>query len=163
MGKPHFIPDPCTKGFGPPTEGPPRCIDVDAGYSIKELPDGTRIFMHKAHPGTYLNASGEEISEAIAKQAGFDTERYRRERTRSDKMAEAQAVIEQELTAHQATPEASVVAERNGYRLLDVGYSRFQVTLDDGTPVTPKAVTLPLARSIFAKLAPETVSASSGV
>ena len=151
MSKPHFIPEPCTPGAFGITE-PPRCIQVDEGYSISELADGARVFMHKKHPGIYLNVHGHEVSEAVARQAGFDVERYRREALKRDKMAEASAIIEAELT-QQVTPEATVIEERGGYKLVDVGYSRFVITLDE-EPVTPKAVTLSLAKSIMAKLAP---------
>ena len=78
---------------------------------------------------------------------------------RSEKLADAQALIEQELS-QPAQSTATKVAERGGFSLIDVGFSRYVIETSEGDRVTPKAVTLSVAQSLMAKLAPEATVAA---
>src|SRR5690554_3858011 len=52
-------------------------IDLDRGVLIrKHETTGTTIYMYFDTPGVYLNAHGGKVSEALAKQAGFDVDLY---------------------------------------------------------------------------------------
>ena len=151
---------PCTPGFGYPTD-PPRCIDIDRGVSIREH-KGTdsKVFMFKEKPGVYLNAHGDEVSETVAREAGFPVEQFRRERLRAEKLADAAALVEAEMASPTA-PEASVVNERGGFKMLDMGFGRYLIETTEGDRVTPKAVGLAVAASLFAKLAPAPVTSGT--
>ena len=72
-------PSPCTPGFGPPAEYP-RCIDINLGCSIREHPEAGKLAMYKDTPGVYLNMFGQEVSEKVAREAGFEVDAHRRAR-----------------------------------------------------------------------------------
>jgi hypothetical protein len=132
------------------------------GVSIREHPKAGKLAMYKSEPGIYLNMFGQQVSELVAREAGFDTAAHRRARTRGEKLAEATALIEQELAA--PTPKTAVeVVSRGGFRIMDVGFSRYMLETSEGDPVTPRALTLPVAQSLLDKLAPEAASASAAV
>jgi len=144
-------PSPCHPGAGYPTS-PERCLDSDKGLSIRRHA-GTdqQLFMYKTEPGIYLNAFGIEVSEKIAREAGFDVEKFRRARLRADKLSEAAAIVDAEL-AQADKIEAVKIAEQGGFALIDVGYNRFIIETTEGDRVTPKAMTRHAATAIFAKL-----------
>jgi hypothetical protein len=155
-------PSPCTPGAGYPTS-PDRCLDADKGLSIRRH-EGTdqQLFMYKTEPGLYLNAFGNEVSEKIAREAGFDVEKFSRQRLRSERLADAAAIVDAEM-AQADNKEAVKIAEHGGFAIMDVGFNRFVLETSEGDRVTPRAVTLAVAQSLLSKLSGSGPDASAAV
>jgi hypothetical protein len=67
------------------------------GLAIREHPRGFRVAMKKKEPGTYFTQLGTEVPEEVAREAGFDVDRYRKDRLRRERVSEAMQAIETEL------------------------------------------------------------------
>ena len=63
-------------------------IDLNKGVVYKMVPESRiRVYMYAQQPGVYLDAFGNQLSEVFAKEAGFDTDTLRTERTRQTRMS----------------------------------------------------------------------------
>lgn len=79
-------------------------IDLNRGVSkrtVKTKNGDLQVCMYKDQPGVYLDEQGNEYPPEsalrFAKKAGFDVEEMEKLRVRNEKMAEAQARIDDEL------------------------------------------------------------------
>lgn len=134
-------------------------IDVDRGVLMRYLEGtGIQVYMYVDEPGVFLNAFGKEVSEDLAKQAGFDVERLSRERVKRERMKAAFAAIEAEIDNSEA--KENVVEERDGFRLIDIGLGRYMIKDPEGASLNPVPVTEQIAKKLFDQLVPVKVEAT---
>lgn len=127
-------------------------INLDDGYTIRVHPAyGMEVFMKKSNPGVFYNGHGDEISPQLAKEAGFPTELLLAEKERRAKVSEAEAAINK---LYEGAGTEKVVAERNGYSLVDIGFDRFQVRDPHGHPVNANPVNGEVGKKLFDQLVP---------
>lgn len=135
-----------------------RKIDVNRGVSIRRHKEsGMYVYMYKDEPGIYYNAFEVEISDNLARQAGFNVDEYAKKKLMREAMAKAQVEIARELEF--ALETKKVVEERNGYKIVDIGSERYFVESPEGqnlNPVpVPRAVAVSILDSMFPKPEPE--------
>lgn len=126
-------------------------IDYNRGV-VKRIhgASGVSVYMYKDDPGVFLNQHGGPVDEALAEAAGFDVERFTKERTRKDRLAEAERLINEELGLSKGR---KVVETRAGYSLVDVGAAGFVIEDPDGLVLTPAPVSDEVAKSVFTQMA----------
>lgn len=135
----------------------PNKINVDRGVLICIHPaSGMNVYMYKDDPGVYLNAFGSEISEQIAKEAGYDVARWGKEHIKKARMATAMKAIEKELVLAEDEPTQKVVEEKAGFKLISIGLGRHQVLDPDDNMLTPTAMPKEQAQLLFEALVPKT-------
>lgn len=128
-------------------------INLDDGYTIRVHPGyGMEVFMKKSNPGVFYNAHGDEISAVLAKEAGFPTEQLLAEKDRRGKVAEAEAAINK---MYAGAGKETIVKERRGYALVDIGFDRFVVKDPHGHPVNANPVGKDVGEKLFDQLVPE--------
>ena len=127
-------------------------IDYNRGVIKRIHPTGIEVYMYRDTPGHYLNAFGSEVGAELAKAAGFDTERYGKARLRGERMGEAMKIIEAELASGPAEP--TVVEERAGFQIVDIGLGRFRLVDPDGGVLTTTPVPREMADLLLDQLAP---------
>lgn len=133
----------------------PNNISYKRGVFIKtEALSGIDVFMYVDTPGVYLNAYGTEVSEELAKQAGFDVEKYGKEKLKRERMAAAMTAIEQELQLADEQ-EHKVVAEKGGFKVKDLGLGRAIVEDPDGNKLVPTPIPVEQAKLLLKKLVPD--------
>lgn len=132
-----------------------RAIDYDRPCIIK-TDNGTNmdIFMYKDRPGHYLNAFGKPVSEELARKAGFDVQRYSKQRIRQERLAAATEKVNAELELNDEDfRKPNIVANYGNYNVIRHGDSDHHAVHDvDGNVLTPNAV---LSRKICDTLARE--------
>lgn len=131
-------------------------IDYNRGVMIMtHNASGMNVYMYLDTPGDYLNAFEGPVSEQLAKEAGYDVEKYGKEKIKRIRMAQAKEAIEAELNNADVTNE--VVREKNGFKVVDIGLGRHKVEDPDGNTLT--AVYLPKEQAFFLldQLAPDPV------
>ena len=131
----------------------PTNIDFDRGVIIKQHKSGAQIYMYRAEPGHYLSSFGSEVSEELAKEAGFDIERFSKARLKGERMATAMAAIEEELSAEPG--EEKVVADRKGFTVVDIGMGRHVVKDPDGNNLVADPMPKDVALLLLEKLTPD--------
>jgi hypothetical protein len=135
-------------------------IDLNRGVEIrKHRTSGMQIFMYRDTPGVYLNAFAKEVSENLAKEAGFPVQEYARKRTAKARMAKAMSAIEAELAV--AEEDRPVLAERGGYKVVGLGLGRAQITDEDGNALTDEPVAQDYALKLLTELAGPEVDTSA--
>ena len=129
-------------------------IDLDRGVVIMQHTTGVNIYMYVDEPGVFRNAFGNEVSDVLAKQAGYDVERLTRAKVKRERMAAAMASIEAEL---EDTGEKfkKVRAVRSGFRLVDIGLGRFYVEDPDGDNMNKVPLSREQALPLLEAMAPE--------
>ncbi len=104
------------------------------GVSIRRDPlTGADVFMYKRKPGVYYSGHGTEVSETMAKRAGFDTVFLALERKRQTDVADYQAM----LKAQSSGEMRRTIVEYGGFRLEEqpkVGF--YVVRVEDETIMT---------------------------
>lgn len=106
-------------------------IDLNKGVVYKMVPESRiRVYMYAQQPGVYLDAFGNQLSEVFAKQAGFDTDTLRTERTRQTRMAEALAAINSEFEV----PEdgGSAIYKKGAFSVIALGMGRHNIVDEEG-------------------------------
>lgn len=117
-------------------------IDFDRGVAIRNIHrTGMDVYMYIDTPGVYFARNGHEVPEAIAREAGFDIEKLGKERVKRQRLRDAYDAIERDSDAGVSTH--SVVDEKGGFRLVDIGQERYIITSADDSNVTLTAVPLP--------------------
>lgn len=81
----------------------PGPIDLELGCTMV-IGQTTRVFMYDALPGVYLSATGDEVSDEIAREAGFNLEADRRKAEMKLELAE----MTKALQAKQASNEQAI-------------------------------------------------------
>lgn len=127
-------------------------IDYNRGVMMTRHPSGIEVFMYLEEPGKYLSAHGTPVSEKLAKEAGMDTEKFRKQRIVTEKMAEHRQKVLAELEI--AQQDRVVVAEQGGFSVVDLGQDRHQVLDPDGTVLTAEPLPKEAALGLLDQLAP---------
>lgn len=114
-----------------------RVLDYNRGVLIN-LHQGLNmeIFMYVDEPGIYLTAHGTRVSDELARQAGYPVDLHSKEKNRRERMAAAKQAIEAELGVADGGTK-TVRAERDGFKVLDIGLGRFDVLDPDGNILHP--------------------------
>ena len=110
-----------------------RKIDYDAPGGVTIRTDGKTgidVFMYKADPGRYLNVHGRTVAPALAQAAGFDVETDTKKRRIRQQITDYQKRIEAEALLESGT--RTVLAERNGFKLVSIGLGRHIIEDPDG-------------------------------
>lgn len=114
---------------------------------------GVNVYMYLDQPGVYLSAHGTPVSEGLAKDAGYDTAELSRQKQMKERIAEAHEAIRKEFEANDTVFQ--VVAERQGFKVMDIGLGRFQVLDPEGGVLTKEPLSKDLALAVLDQLAPE--------
>ncbi len=85
----------------------PTLLERQAGQLEQVIGE---VLMRKDRPGVFYDAHGNQVSEELARQAGFPVERLKREGEKQRRLAEARAKIEAEFAEQQAAIEAEPAA-----------------------------------------------------
>lgn len=131
-------------------------IDLDRGVTMRQivkfndkggfLPDpaygGMQVFMYKDEPGVYYNIHGKKLPEAIAKRAGFDTEKHAKMR----KFREADQAFKAQLAKELALElgEEVILAENKDYKVVAMPMERAKI-IDKDTGNAINSVPMPKA------------------
>jgi hypothetical protein len=132
-----------------------RKVDYDRGVIINVHPGtGMDVFMYVDAPGKYITAHSNEVSETIAREAGYDVEKLSKERTRLERKLAAAKLIDAEL-ADDKDIEQVVVRERDGWKLVSFGVGRHNVVDPDGNVLNRSPLSLEMGEKIFVSFAGE--------
>lgn len=124
-------------------------IDYDRGVIINTHQlSGMDVFMYIDDPGKYLTAHSVAVSEAIAKEAGYDVEKLSKDRVKKSRKEQALELIDAELADDKDVRE-EVVGERNGFKLVTTGLGRHHVVDPDGNRVNPMPMAEESAKKLF--------------
>lgn len=126
-------------------------IDLNRGVTIKPGPGGLLVYMYKDTPGAYINAYGNEVPEAIAAEAGYDTDTLGKLRLKRERIASAAAQIEAELAIE---ADEKTVEERDGYKIIDYGLGRHKLLDPEGNRLTLKPLPLEMVQKMLDTFAP---------
>lgn len=133
-------------------------IDLDRGVVVSRMPldkGGMYIYMYQDDPGVYLNEHGHPVSEALAKEVGFDIGRWQRMHLKNERMAEAKKKIEAELELISDEIDNTIM-EKNGFLIIGLPGDRAVVKDPDGNVLTAQPVSIPAAEALLEGLtAPE--------
>ena len=91
-------------------------INLDRGVMQRFHARGMKISMYLDDPGTYLTETGEPIPAELAAEAGFDTDKYKREKIKQTKVAAFKAQLEREM----AVEEDAIAQAISGSGKVDV-------------------------------------------
>lgn len=118
-----------------------RKIDYDRGVLIMTHPQtGIDVFMYLDEPGVYLTAHAHPIAEQLAKEAGYDVEKYAKEKVRNERRAHANALIDKELDSETDVVE-KVVEQKGSFTLVSIGLGRHHLKDGEGNQITAHALT----------------------
>lgn len=128
-------------------------IDYDRGVLKRIEPvSKLEVYMYVDTPGVYLNAHGTPVAEALGKSAGFPVEFYAKQRVRKERMAQAMDAISTELDLVENV--TTVVREKGGFKIVDIGLGRHQVHDPDGDNLTKEPLTAQQADLVLDQLVP---------
>lgn len=130
-------------------------IDLDRGVLSRSDPDtGMDIFMYHDKPGVFLSAHGSEVSIELARRAGFEVDKLLRERHIKEAVKAAQDKVLAEMDEADRG-ERVVVAEKGDFKIIDIGYDRYQVLSPDGDVLSPKPMNKREAVILLDQLVPD--------
>lgn len=130
-------------------------IDLDRGVMFKKswlAPEIGMVGMYKDDPGKYFSDNGAEVSEAIAKLAGFDVDKFARVRFLRERQAEFEREIADELRKAAGTSQV-VLATHGGFSVVQLANGRADVVDVDGKRINAKPLTEAEATRLFEMLA----------
>jgi hypothetical protein len=137
-----------------------RVIDYDRGVIIKtHQTTGIDVFMYVDSPGEYLNAHGNAIAPAFAKQAGYDTDADSKQKLIRDRMKAAKDAIEREVNGVDPTEPQEIIKLDGGYSLLGIGLGRYLLRDPDDNVLT----STPLSKEHAEQVAKVLVNAEAPV
>lgn len=130
----------------------PQIVDPDRGYMMRDHGRlGINIYMYVDDPGVYMTYHGHTVPEQLAKEAGFEVDRFAKERLRRERMAAAAKAIEAELADGGVVEE--VVAEKGDFKMIHIGLGRYQIVDKDKQVLTEAPLTKELAEGLLDSLA----------
>jgi hypothetical protein len=130
-----------------------RKIDYDRGVLINTHPTlGFDVYMYVDDPGKYLTVHGKAIPKEIAKAAGYDVDRFEKERIRKERRDQALEQIDKDLL-EAADVQESEEKELNGWKLINIGMGRYHVADPDGNKVTPQPITQEQGLKLLSQMA----------
>jgi hypothetical protein len=105
-------------------------IDAPGGAQIRFTGDGMAVYMLFREPGIYLNDHNRRVPDAIAAEAGFDVERWGKERRKREAVAKATAAIDAE---YNVSTQRRTLIEHEEYRVVEIQPGYCNIEFDDGT------------------------------
>lgn len=130
-----------------------RKIDYDRGVIISQhKASGMDVFMYVDTPGVYLNAFGAPVSDQLAKEAGYDVEKFGKDKLKRERMAKAMTAIEAELAIADEVGKKNVVEEKGGFKIVDMGVGRHYVEDPDGNRLNSVPLPVEQARVLLTQL-----------
>lgn len=107
-------------------------IDLDRGVHSRQDPQtGMDVHMYVDEPGVYRSSHGTVVDVELARRSGFPVDEQLKLRHRQQAVQAAQDKVLAELDAANLG-ERVVYAEREGFKVLDIGYDRFDVLSPEG-------------------------------
>lgn len=132
-----------------------EAIDVRRGVNIRRHRGQMMyIYMYFDDPGIYYNKHGHEVPAQLAAEAGFEVDKYAKERYKRARMNEFKSKLEQELMAADEAPTDTVIAERGGFKLVKAGERHGKVFDSEGFAMNDRPVLMEDAEKLFNHLAP---------
>lgn len=129
-------------------------IDLDRGVHQRIDPgSGMDIYMYVDTPGVYLTLHGTEVDVELARRAGFPVEEQLKKRRVQQALAAAQDRVLAELQVADQSVKV-VVQEADGFKIIDIGYDRYQVLSPDDDVLTPAPLNLRSAVILLSQLVP---------
>lgn len=130
-------------------------IDYDRGVIINiHQASGMDVYMYVDDPGKFLTAHAQIVSDAIAKEAGYDVEKLAKDRVKKERKAQALQMIDNELSDDKDIKE-DVVDERNGWKIVSIGLGRHHLNDPDGNRITSVPQPLEAAQKLLNGMAGE--------
>lgn len=116
----------------------------------------TDVYMYVDQPGVFYNAFEIEVSDDLARRAGYDVDVLRKHKLANERRADFEKALRAEMELGVDPGDAKVVQEREGFKLMDIGKDRFQILGPDGYLVN-KSGPLPgkRAAALFNEVIPE--------
>lgn len=142
-------------------------VDDPGGCQIRITHDGMSIYMLYREPGVYYNDHARKVPEELAREAGFDVERWGKARRRLEARKRAMDAIDADFDVG---PQSRVVWAEGEYRVVEIAPGYFNVEfVDEDAPEGEKytvlngrgPVGLDVARRRFEELTGTTVSAEA--
>lgn len=132
-------------------------VDFDRGVIIRDHPGiGISVYMYSDNPGVYFDAYGNELSIAVAEQAGYDVDILQKKKALIERRRLAIAAIDAEA---EAEPESVKVISENGpFKALDIGSGRAVIEDADGNRITPSPITVQQAKKLILTLVDKTTT-----
>ena len=113
-------------------------IDLNRGcIKRKDKDSGIEVYMYKDDPGVYYTPTGEKVSTAMAKKAGYDTGQLAVDKARLDKLSEAQDRINAEF----GVTDVGNAFEAGGFAARHIGLDRYHVFDATNTQLTREPCT----------------------
>jgi hypothetical protein len=109
-------------------------LDLNRGVIHRFHPNGMRISMYLDDPGTYLDDRGKAMAEELAKAAGFNLDKHRRDKLKQLKLAEYKKTLDAEY-ASQEEALAQELSRNGGHDVRSVGGDQFALFSKDGKKV----------------------------
>lgn len=131
-------------------------LDLDRGMTAKGSflnKEVGMIFMYKDAPGKYFKADGYEVSETIARLAGFDVEQHAKERFLLEQKEAFNAEMMEQLRLA-ANKAPVVLVERGSFKVVEKPHGRADVTDTDGVLINAMPLTIEEAMLLLDKIAP---------
>lgn len=129
-------------------------IDLDRGVHQRiDLGTGMDIYMYVDTPGVYLTLHGTEVDVELARRAGFPVEEQLKKRRVQQALVAAQDRVLAELQVADQSVKV-VVKEADGFKIIDIGYDRYQVLSPDDDVLTPSPLNLRSAVILLGQLVP---------
>ena len=140
-----------------------RKIDYDRGVIISQhKASGMDVFMYVDTPGVYLNAFGTPVSDQLAKEAGYDVEKFGKDKLKRERMAKAMTAIEAELAIADEVGKKNVIEEKGGFKIVDLGVGRHYVEDAEGNRLNSIPLPVEQARVLLAQLVVDVPKATQG-
>lgn len=135
-------------------------IDLNRGVRMSKDPlTQLEVYMYFDDPGHYLTPQGGVVPEEVAERAGYDIKRYAQARNKKSRMADFQSMLDNE---YGDAAERKVLAERDGYKLVEVGtLGNVMVLEDDDKPLVLTPLPLDIGTELFNKMAPKSVAVTT--
>lgn len=130
-----------------------RKIDFDRGVIFATHPSlGISVYMYVDKPGHYLNVHGKEIPEQLARECGLDVEKYGKDRRRREMIAKATKAVDDELKEISEDVKELVKEVRGKFKLVDIGYGRFNVRDEEDNVLNATPLSEELANKLIDRL-----------
>lgn len=133
-------------------------INLDRGVIVSRMPltkGGMYIYMYADTPGEYINEHGNRVAESLAKEVGFDTNRWQREHMKIERLAAAKKKIEAELELINDEID-NTLKEKDGFVIIGLPGGKAIIKNPDGDQVTSQPILVPDAEALLEALtAPE--------
>lgn len=128
-------------------------IDYNRGVTAREEPaSGVRVYMYKDAPGLYYDAHGHEVSEKLARRAGFNVPDLRRERLKRDAIKKSMDEIEASYEQEKREKKEKIIKEEGGYKIVERAFGRCWVIGPDNAQLSDKPLTREEAKHVFKEI-----------